>query len=73
MIVGRRAHLICPDGSTFASQLIPARNPEGCVLLRNNYKRQLAMFKHTKLRQAGLILFGTVLVLIVPNLTRLFG
>lgn len=31
------------------------------------------MLKHTKLRQAGLILFGTVLVLIVPNLTRLFG
>lgn len=31
------------------------------------------MFKHTKLRQAGLILFGTLLVLIVPNLTRLFG
>ncbi len=31
------------------------------------------MFKYSKLRQAGLILFGTILVLIVPNLSRLFG
>lgn len=33
------------------------------------------MFKqqHTKVRQAGLILFATTLLLIVPNLTRLFG
>lgn len=31
------------------------------------------MFKHSKIRQAGLILFATTLLLIVPNLTRLFG
>lgn len=36
-------------------------------------KRQTAMFKHSKVRQAGLILFATTLLLIVPNLTRLFG
>lgn len=31
------------------------------------------MFNHSKYRQAGLILFATILVLIVPNLSRLFG
>ncbi|KPY26637.1 hypothetical protein ALP22_01961 [Pseudomonas coronafaciens pv. porri] len=43
--------------------------------LRNNNKRQSAMLKlkHPKVRQAGLILFTTTLLLIVPNLNRLFG
>ncbi|RMP84038.1 hypothetical protein ALP83_00851 [Pseudomonas syringae pv. actinidiae] len=43
--------------------------------LRNNKKRRSAMFKfkHSKVRQAGLILFTTALLLIVPNLNRLFG
>ncbi|KPW84193.1 hypothetical protein ALO92_100277 [Pseudomonas congelans] len=43
--------------------------------LRNNNKRRSAMFKfkHSKVRQAGLILFTTALLLIVPNLNRLFG
>lgn len=36
-------------------------------------KRQTAMFKQHKVRQAGLILFATTLLLILPNLTRLFG
>jgi len=40
---------------------------------RNNNKRQVAMFKHTKIRQAGLILFATTLLLIVPNLTKVIG
>lgn len=31
------------------------------------------MLNDSKYRQAGLILFGTILVLIVPNLSRLFG
>lgn len=31
------------------------------------------MFKYSKLRQAGLILFATTLLLILPNLSRLFG
>jgi len=31
------------------------------------------MFKHSKVRQAGLIVFATALLLIVPNMTRLFG
>jgi hypothetical protein len=41
--------------------------------LRNNKKRQTAMFKRSKVRQAGLIVFATTLLLILPNLTRLFG
>jgi len=36
-------------------------------------RRRSAMFKHPKFRQAGLILFATTLLLILPNLTRLFG
>ncbi len=31
------------------------------------------MFENSKVRQAGLILFTTALLLIVPNLGRLFG
>lgn len=31
------------------------------------------MLKHTKLRQAGLILIATTLLLIVPNLTKVIG
>ncbi|KPY37360.1 hypothetical protein ALO52_200066 [Pseudomonas syringae pv. primulae] len=31
------------------------------------------MFKHSKVRQAGLIVFATTLLLILPNLNRLFG
>ena len=31
------------------------------------------MLKQPKLRQAGLILFATAVVLILPNLSRLFG
>ena len=52
---------------------------QGVVLLaqalsfRNNKKRQIAMFKHTKVRQAGLILFATTLLLILPNLTKVIG
>jgi hypothetical protein len=30
-------------------------------------------FRGHKVRQAGLILFATTLLLILPNLTRLFG
>ncbi len=29
------------------------------------------MFKQPKLRQAGIILFATTVILIIPNLTRL--
>ncbi|HKS15242.1 MAG TPA: hypothetical protein VJS90_19610 [Pseudomonas sp.] len=35
--------------------------------------RRFAMFRQSKFRQAGLILFATTLLLILPNLTRLFG
>ncbi|MPQ83398.1 hypothetical protein F0170_04990 [Pseudomonas sp. MAFF 730085] len=43
------------------------------LTLRNNNKRQSAMFKHSKVRQAGLILFATTLILILPNLTKIIG
>lgn len=36
-------------------------------------KRQSAMFRHAKFRQAGLIVFATTLLLILPNMSRLFG
>jgi hypothetical protein len=39
----------------------------------NKNKRQMAMFKHSKIRQASLIVFATTLILILPNLTRLVG
>jgi hypothetical protein len=48
---------------------------EACKLLslRNNNKKAYVMFKHSKIRQAGLIVFATTLLLILPNMTRLFG
>lgn len=49
------------------------RTDRSWPLFRNNKKRQIAMLKHTKFRQAGLILFATTLLLIVPNLTKVFG
>ncbi|MSR08339.1 MAG: hypothetical protein EXR82_02225 [Gammaproteobacteria bacterium] len=43
------------------------------LTLRNNNKRQSALFKHSKVRQAGLILFATTLILILPRLTKVIG
>jgi len=40
---------------------------------KNNNHRQCAMFKHPKIRQAGLIVFATTLLLILPNMNRLIG
>jgi hypothetical protein len=31
------------------------------------------MFRHPKIRQAGLIVVATTLLLIIPNLTKLIG
>ena len=31
------------------------------------------MFKHSKVRQAGLIVLATTLLLILPNLTKVIG
>jgi len=39
----------------------------------NNKKGGQAMFKQPKVRQAGLILFATTLLLILPNLTKVIG
>jgi hypothetical protein len=33
----------------------------------------MVKFKRSKIRQAGLIVFATTLLLILPNMTRLFG
>ena len=43
------------------------------IVVRNNKKRQPAMFKHSKIRQAGLILIATTLLLILPNLSKVIG
>ncbi|NQD94492.1 hypothetical protein HP532_17755 [Pseudomonas sp. CrR25] len=37
----------------------------------NKNKRQIAMFRQPKIRQASLIVFATTVILILPNLTRL--
>lgn len=39
----------------------------------NKNKRQHAMHNQTKVRQAGMIMFATAVVLILPNLSRLIG
>jgi len=36
-------------------------------------KRRTAMFNKPKFRQAGLILFATAVLLILPNLSRMIG
>jgi hypothetical protein len=68
-IAGAPAHLITP---------LPAPCFVDCeaselLSLRNNKKKATPMFKHSKVRQAGLIVFATTLLLILPNMTRLFG
>jgi|UPI0004234743 hypothetical protein len=44
--------------------------PQAANATHNN-KRHAAMFKQPKYRQAGVILFATAVILILPNLTRL--
>ena len=39
----------------------------------NKNKRQHTMHIHAKVRQAGMILFATAVVLILPNLSRLIS
>ena len=39
----------------------------------NKNKRQYTMHIHAKVRQAGMILFATAVVLILPNLSRLIS
>jgi len=48
----------------------PARQ-YGSPNATHNNKRHAAMFKQPKYRQAGIILFATAVILILPNLTRL--
>lgn len=69
LLVGIAAHLVSPLPAA-ASFLTESRE---LLSLRNNKKGPYTMFKHSKVRQAGLIVFATTLLLIVPNLTRVFG
>ncbi|TBU79945.1 hypothetical protein DNK31_18245 [Phytopseudomonas daroniae] len=39
----------------------------------DNNQKVTAMFKKPKFRQAGLILFATAVLLILPNLSRMIG
>ena len=39
----------------------------------NKNKRQHTMHSHAKVRQAGMIMFATAVVLILPNLSRLIS
>jgi len=48
-----------------------ARQWAGAQCRTDNNKRHTAMFKQPKYRQAGVILFATAVILILPNLTRL--
>jgi len=66
----RPLRLSLSTGKTLFKDMSPYR---GAMQFRNNKKRQVAMFKHTKIRQAGLILFATTLLLILPNLTKVIG
>ncbi|WP_286913053.1 MULTISPECIES: hypothetical protein [unclassified Pseudomonas] len=56
-----------------ATVIDPTRDKEANGYSGITTRRRSAMFRQSKLRQAGLILFATTLLLILPNLTRLFG
>ena len=56
-----------PGRDAVARQLMRA----GIRRHTNKKKRQMAMFKQPKIRQASLIVFATAVILILPNLTRL--
>ena len=66
----RPLRLTLYTGKTLFKDVRPYRE---ALVFRNNNKRQVAMFKHTKIRQAGLIVLATTLLLILPNLTKVIG
>ena len=59
--------------SPYAIVIDPKRDKEAKGYSGITTRRRSAMFRQPKVRQAGLILFATTLLLILPNLTRLFG
>ncbi|WP_347804224.1 hypothetical protein [Pseudomonas rossensis] len=65
--------------SGFAEALVKQEVQRSAVMEKcrqasgNNNKGGQAMFKQSKVRQAGLILFATTLLLILPNLTKVIG
>jgi hypothetical protein len=59
--------------STYATAIDPRRDMEANGYSGITTRRRSAMFRQSKIRQAGLIVFATTLLLILPNLTRLFG
>ncbi|MGV2837400.1 hypothetical protein, partial [Pseudomonas shirazensis] len=56
-----------------AAVIDPTRQREANGYSGITTRRRSAMFRQSKVRQAGLILFATTLLLILPNLSRLFG
>ncbi|MFJ4456570.1 hypothetical protein ACIP1G_22120 [Pseudomonas sp. NPDC089392] len=61
------------SGASNATAIDPQRDKEANGYSGITTRRRSAMFRQSKIRQAGLILFATTLLLILPNLTRLFG
>lgn len=64
---------LCRDGleSTPGVTQQPDSSETGALRHTNKKNRQVAMFTQPKVRQASLIVFATMLILIVPNLTSL--
>jgi hypothetical protein len=62
-------HAVTRQGAPTARPA-PTRSQQPSGITTN---RRFAMFRQSKFRQAGLILFATTVLLILPNLTRLFG
>ncbi|MDM9555330.1 hypothetical protein QU926_16955 [Pseudomonas asiatica] len=61
------------QASRNATAIDPKRDREANGYSGITTRRRSAMFRQSKIRQAWLILFATTLLLILPNLTRLFG
>lgn len=61
------------QATTDATVIDPRRDKEANGYSGITTRRRSAMFRQSKIRQAGLIVFATTLLLILPNLTRLFG
>ena len=66
----------CRDGFRVNAKLLTRRVIDAALHLASNSnknKRQHTMHIHAKVRQAGMIMFATAVVLILPNLSRLIS
>jgi len=73
LLVVYRFEEVSSTGVNHATVIDPKRDREANGYSGITTRRRSAMFRQSKLRQAGLILFATTLLLILPNLTRVFG